>query len=79
MRTADCTEEISILTGANPDYPTHTLHVYRLNVDVDARNALMLNALAPESAQYSIQACDAIAGQTRHVDLSNLCDKIQHP
>ena len=31
----------------------------------------MLAAVAPESEQYSIQACDAIAGQTHHIDLSN--------
>ena len=33
--------------------------MYRLNVDVDSRNSLMLDALAP---QYSIQAIDAVAG-----------------
>ena len=59
----------------SPNYPTHALHVYRLNVDVDTRNGHMLNALAPESEQYSIHACDAVAGQTNHVDLSNLSDK----
>ena len=36
---------------------------------------LVLNALAPESAQFSIRACDAIAGQTCHIDLSTLSDK----
>ena len=35
----------------------------------------MLNALAPESEQYSIHACDAVAGQTRHIDLTNLSGK----
>ena len=35
----------------------------------------MLNALAPENEQYSIQACDAIAGQTRHIDLTTLSEK----
>ena len=35
----------------------------------------MLNVLAPESQQYSIKACDAVAGQTNHFNLSNLSDK----
>lgn len=35
----------------------------------------MLNALAPESQQYSIKACNSMAGQTDHIDLSNLSDK----
>ena len=48
---------------------------YRLNVDVDERNSHMLNALVPESQQYTIKACDAIAGQTSHVDLSNVSEK----
>ena len=56
-------------------YPYHALYVYRLNVDVDSRNSFMLNALAPESEQYSIQACDAISVQTHHIDLSTLSDK----
>ena len=35
----------------------------------------MFNALAPESEQYTIKACDAIAGQTSHIDLSTLSEK----
>ena len=35
----------------------------------------MLNALAPKSQQYSIKACNSMAGQTDHIDLSNLSDK----
>ena len=31
--------------------------------------------LAPESEQYSIHACDTVAGQTRHIDLTNLSGK----
>jgi len=31
--------------------------------------------LAPESQQYSIYDCDAIAGQSSHIDLLNLSDK----
>ena len=38
------------------NYPTQALHVYRLNADVDTRNTLMLNNLAPQSAQYTIKA-----------------------
>ena len=81
VRTAECTsDDISVLKSKeilpdSPNYPNHALHVYRLNVDVDTRNSLMLNALAPESEQYSIHACDAVAGQTRHIDLTNLSGK----
>ena len=58
-----------------PDYPTQALHVYRLNSDVDTRNTLMLNNLAPQSAQYTIKAIDSVAGQTSHICLSSLSDK----
>ena len=64
-----------VITSDMPNYPTHALHVYRLNVDVDTRNTLMLNTLATESEQYSIKASDAIAGQNMHIDLSTLSDK----
>ena len=60
-----------------PNYPDHVLHVYRLNVDVDQCNEFMLNKLAPKSEQYAIKASDAVAGQTRHNDLSTLSHKIQ--
>ena len=81
VRTNECTpEDIDILKSRqvaleSPNYPSHVLHVYRLNVDVDARNKLMLNNLASESEQYSITACDSIAGQTTHINLSALSDK----
>ena len=81
IRTADHTDDdIATLksrevTSDMPNYPHHALHVCRLNVDVDDRNSHMLNALAPKSQQYSIKACDSIAGQTDNVDLSNLSDK----
>ena len=39
------------------------------------RNVYMLNSLASETDQYIINACDSVAGQTRHTDLSNLSDK----
>ena len=64
-----------VITSDMPNYPTHALHVYRLNVDVDTRNTLMLNTLATESEQYSIKASDAIAGQNMHIDLSTLSEK----
>ena len=57
------------------DYPTHALHVYRLNADVDTRNSHMLNSLAPESAQFTIKAIDSVAGQTSHFSLLNVSDK----
>ena len=41
-----------------PNYPNAALHVYRLNVDVDTRNVLMLKNLAPECEQYSIKAIE---------------------
>ena len=63
------------VTPDAPNYPHEALHVYRLNVDVDKHSQKMLNALAPESEQYSINACDARAGQTSHIDLSTLSDK----
>ena len=50
VRTATCTpEDIDTLKSREtmPDYPNGALHVYRLNVDVDSRNVLMLNNLAP--------------------------------
>ncbi len=58
-----------------PNYPNHALHVYRLNADVDERNITMLNALVPESQQYSIKSCDSRAGQTSHINQSTLSAK----
>ena len=58
VRTAECTiDDLSVLKSREiasdtSNYPNHVLHVYRLNVDVDSRNGIMLNALAPESEQY---------------------------
>ena len=57
------------------NHPTQARHVYTLNVDVDSRNALMLDNLAPQSAQYTINARDARAGETTHISLSAICDK----
>ena len=81
MRRNTCTsEDLDTLKSRviAPDmlnYPTQALHVYRLNADVDSRNALMLDILAPRSAQYTIKASDSVAGQTSHICLSRLSDK----
>ena len=83
VRTGECTDddidllETHVIAPDTPNYPTHTLHVYRLNDAVDKRNVYMLNSLASENDQYTINACDSVAGQTRHIDLSNLSDKIR--
>ena len=67
IRTADQTEDDIVTLQSReidpdmPNYPNNSLHVYRLNVEVDERNSHML---APESQQYTIKACDAIASQT---------------
>ena len=50
VRTAECTnDDLSVLksreiVSGTSNYPTNALHVYRLNVDVDSRNSIMLNA-----------------------------------
>ena len=81
VRTATCTPaDLDMLksreiTADIPDYPNDALHVYRLNVDVDSRNTVMLNNLAPQCEQYSIKASDAMAGQTVHNELSTLSNK----
>ena len=81
VRTNSCTaDDIKILKSRQiaadaVNYPTQALHVYRLNADVDTRNTLMLNNLAPQSAQYTIKASDSVAGQTSHICLSTLSDK----
>ena len=81
VRTNSCTsDDITILKSREiaadtANYPSQALHVYRLNADVDKRNSFMLNELAPQSAQYTIKACDSIAGQTSHISLSSLSDK----
>ena len=81
VRTNGCTSaDIRTLKSREiaPDvvnYPTHALHVYRINADVDTRNTLMLNNLAPQSAQFVIKAIDSVAGQTSHISLASLSDK----
>ena len=81
LRINKCTsEDIDILLSRvielnSPNYPSNALHVYRLNKHVDERNEVMLNKLTTKDHQYSIDACDSIAGQTHHIDLLNLSDK----
>ena len=83
VRTATCTPvDIDMLksreiTADTLNYPNDALHVYRLNVDVDSRNTVMLNSLAPQCDQYSIKASDAMVGQTAHIELSTLSNKRQ--
>ena len=74
-KTENTSTERSTHGIAVVNYPTQVLHVYRLNIDVDSRNALMLDNLAPQSAQYTIKARDARAGQTTHISLSAISDK----
>ena len=75
VRTNDCTpEDIGILksrviTADSPNYPTHALHVYRLNDYANDQNKLMLNTLASECEEFTIKASDATAGQATHIDL----------
>ena len=81
MRKAECTsEDIELLKSCEitencTNYPINALHVFRLNVDVDTRNHVMLNSIASEDNQYSIEACDSVAGQTRHIDLNQISKK----
>ena len=81
MRTNSCTsKDFQTLKSreiqpAMVNYPSTALHVYRLNVDVDSQNALMLDKLTSSNEQYTIHANDSIAGQTSHICLSTLSDK----
>ena len=63
------------ITEGMLNYPARALHVHRLNADIDSCNALMLDDLAPQSAQYTITASDSIAGDTTHICVSTLSDK----
>ena len=81
VRTNSCTDDdiktlkSRELQSDTLNYPSQALHVYRLNVDVDSHNALMLANLASQSAQYTIKAKDAVAGQTTHISLSDVSNK----
>ncbi len=72
LRKAECTsKDIKTLESRciqqNSVYPKNALHVYRLNVD--ERNNLILNSLASEHNQYSIEAMDNVSG---HIQLPKL-------
>ena len=81
MRKAECTsEDIELLKACEitencNNYPINALHVFRLNVDVDSRNEIMLNSIASEDNQYSVEARDSVAGQTRHINLNQILKK----
>ena len=81
VRTGECTEadidllKTRVIALESPNYPTQALHVYRLNDSVDKRNDFMLNSLASEDDQFSIEAQDSVTGQTCHFDLANLPNK----
>ena len=57
VRTDNCTAEdldtlkSRVITADSPNYPTHVLHVYRMNEYANDRNRLMLNSLAPQCEQ----------------------------
>lgn len=65
VRTCSCTDEdIDTLRSRNiedddPNYPQDSIHVYRLNVDVDKQNLLKLHDLAPEEQHVIIHAIDS--------------------
>ena len=81
VRTGECTEadidllKTRVIALESPNYPTQALHVYRLKDSVDKRNDFMLNSLASEDDQFSIETQDSVTGQTRHFDLANLPNK----
>ncbi len=81
VRTALCTsQDINVLrscviTADDPNYPMNALHVYHINVDVDKRNAEMLNNVAPEDQQVVIKSLGTISGQTQHMNLYKLSEK----
>lgn len=79
ISTGECTDadidllKARIITPESPNYPTNALQ--RLNDAVDRCNTYMLNALAAEDQQYKINAYDSVAGQTCHLNLSDLSYK----
>ena len=81
VRTNSCTSEDTTtlksreIAAYAANYPSQSLHVYRLNADVDTQNTLMLNNLTPQSAQFAIKTIHSVAGQTSHISLSSLSGK----
>ena len=76
VRTATCTEDdIKVLQSRvieddHPNYPNNSLHVYRLNVDVDKQNISKLQDLAPEEEHVVIHAIDST--MDKHTQQLNL-------
>lgn len=76
VRTGSCTEDdIDILRSRNiedddPNYPHKSIHVYRLNVDVDKQNILKLRDLAPKEQHVIIRAFDST--KDKHTQQLNL-------
>ena len=67
VRTATCTDQdIDTLRSRgieddDPNYPHTSIHVYRLNVDVDEQNISKLKDHAPEDQHIVIRAVPLIA------------------
>ena len=77
VRTATCTEQdIDMLRSRgikdeDPNYPHNSVHVYRLNVDVNEQNISKLKDLAPEDQHIVIRAIDCTKDKhTRQLDLA---------
>ena len=77
VRTAACTkQDIDMLMSRgieddDPNYPYDSIHVYRLNVDVDEQNISELKDLAQEDQHVVIRAIDYTKDKhTRQLDLN---------
>ena len=77
VRKAECTEDdLDLLKSrtvedSDPEYPHDSVHVYRLNKDVDQDNLLKLNHLAPEEQHVVIRAIDCTKDKhTRQLDMT---------
>ena len=81
VRTASCTsEDIAVLESRvvspdSPDFPSEVLHVYKLNADVNEHNDHMLKRIPSTFRRFAVKASDAVAGQTKHIDLASLSTK----
>ena len=83
VRTATCTDQdIDTLRSRgieddDPNYPHTSIHVYRLNVDVDAQNISKLKDLVPEDQHIVIRAIDCTKDKhTRQLDLARPTRKV---
>ena len=64
-------EDIEVLQSRtvaddDPNYPYDSLHVFRLNKDVDEQNILKLNELAPATQQVVVRAVDCTKDKHTH-------------